>query len=171
MASLLWLLACGAGTVTVPPAKAGDGDVSAPIDAWLAGSSWACEAKSSLGPTLYTVEHSWSFTETTFTSDLGDRLAEAANTGYLPQYVAQSFMTWISQDTSNLQWSSRNDLTDRHWFGGTDRSILMEFTVGTNDGTPERVTIDRYDGSDGSERAEFSIPAGSAYYIIDCTPG
>ena len=166
---LATLLACSGGGVSpvVPPARA-DETTRAPIDEWLPGTAWTCNAISSLGGTEYVVEHEWSFSETTWYSDIADRLAEEANSGYLPQFVGQAFFDWLSQNAG--VWESRIDgAGGRHWFGVTDTTILLELTVsGASDATPTRMKIERYTASGGSTLAEFSIPSATATYAIDC---
>jgi hypothetical protein len=114
------------------------------------------------------VRNTWSFTETTWSSDIGDRLAEQANNGYLPQFVAQAFMDWI-WETDGV-WQSRVDEAGgRHWLGVSDSTLLIELTPSyAADSTPERFKIERYPASGGTTRAEFSMPFATATYAIDC---
>ena len=164
---LLLSLACSTKDVGLVVSPANAGDTTTPLDEWLPGTSWSCSAISSLGGTKYVVANEWSFTATTWSSDISDNLAAAANSGYLPQFVGQAFFDWIKQDDTG--WSRLIDTTDRHWFGVTDSTLLMELTASdSNDATPMRFKIERYTATDGTTRAEFSMPAITAQYAIDC---
>ncbi|MFH1466798.1 MAG: hypothetical protein ABIO70_20610 [Pseudomonadota bacterium] len=159
--------ATACGPRAVPAARADDDPVvGAPIDEWLPGSSWSCDAISSLGTTKYVVEHAWWFTDTTWSTDIGERLAEKANDGSLPQFVGQAFGDWI--EPNGETWSSRVDGSDHHWFGANADTILIEFNYDGREGTPYRFKIEPYIGTNGEDRAEFSYASYTATYAIDC---
>ena len=165
---LIWLLACSAGPVGgAGPARADD-RVGAPIDEWLANSSWDCLGVASSGATRFEIAHSWSFTDTLYTTDLPTVVASEANSGEIPFAAAYQFMGWVSNDGS--RWSDQSiDTSDRHWFGVGETGVLLEMTVPASaDGSSYAFTFTRYAGTDGTDR--LRIDSGNALQaaIIDC---
>lgn len=161
---MLLLIAC-AGGPSIPKASADEG-AKAPIDAWLANTEWACVAVTSLGATRYEVAHRWSFTDTLYTTDLPDRVANEANSGALPYYGAYAFNGWVwpvDEDT----WEPGILTTNRHWFGVSDRAALLEYSVNTNDANPILFYFDRFDGTDGMRHLAIA-GGGSNANAIDC---
>ena len=150
----------------MPPAAAGEG-AAAPVDAWLADSSWDCDGVTSFGASRYEIAHSWQFTDTLFTTDLGERVVAEANSGTLPYAGAYPFMGWVSPVDANT-WTIGFLATDRHWFGVTDRAALLEVSSSTNDGNPTAFYFDRFDGSDGVGHMAISAATGTTPFIIDC---
>ena len=165
----LLALQCRPAVVGIPPAHAGVAD-GAPISDWLVGTEWDCVAVSMLGAQRYEVAHTWSFAESTWDSDIGDRLSEAANTGYLPQHVAQELRDWMTQDTSTLLWSPSVHTTGRHWTGTSNSTILLELVAkwSTNDGIATGFSIQPFENVQNNPRYEFILENSGHNYSIVC---
>lgn len=166
--SLVLAVQCRPAAVAITPAHAGVAD-GAPIADWLPDTEWNCAVVIALGGQRFEVEHSWSFSETTWASDIGEKLSEAANAGTIPQTVAQELGDWITQDTSTLTWSPTIHTNGRHWSGTSDSTILLERMAkwSTNDGIGYRFSIQPFEDSQGNERFEF-INAGAQTHSIIC---
>ena len=78
---IFWLLACAGAPVAGAGVAHADDEVGAPIDEWLVDSNWSCVGVASSGATRFGIAHSWSFTDTLYTTDLPTVVATEANAG------------------------------------------------------------------------------------------
>ncbi len=172
----LFLLGCIAATNTQPGATGADTTaapvLAGPVGDWLANTTWACDLIAVEGPTRYDVAHTWSFTDTTWTSDFAQKLADAANSGAIPEDVAVfASQGYVIKDANSGSYWAEYDPFAGYWFGATDTTVLLDVNNdnGSNSGFGAW-KFTRFTASDGLTHAEFNNQATMSLAAFDCVP-
>ncbi len=141
--------------------------LSGPIGEWLPNTSWSCETITANGPTKYEVANTWSFTDTSWSSDWEQREADAANSGAIDNNSTYALDGWITNDGTGF-WSPTSDPLAGYWFAATDRTVLLEMPIANGSWMSTIWTINRYEATDGSTHAEFIMPSQMFAATTDC---